>query len=1033
MTPQCNDWDKLSDNLNSRWRELFDSLCAGRRASEIPPSSGAELISRLAVSDAAQAAKPADLVHMTRVQLQRSSPRLASLGEWTIMAGRKERAEQLFLAVKAARASQRSRLLDQWCAGDNELRRAVQNKLDNDKPEEGHQHSEDRLGSFMEHPPFEFLEKPAEEAPTDTQEYGPSDSIRARLVEGRLANGLVLNRRFLIVRFIAKGGMGEVYEAQDTFLHGSHIALKTILPEIADEPGLQLRFEHEVLAAREVVHTNLCPIYHIERCDEPPPGFLFLTMKLLPGETLAARLRRSGPLQKEEGLAVARQMADGLAAIHAARIVHRDIKLTNVMLDGTGSDVRLWITDFGLARALKADPSFLGKTVLAGTPGYIAPELYRGQPASRATDLFAFGVLLHEVFTGERPAAKGDGAPVTPGARLSAAGVPSACAELIKGCLDDVPARRCAAFDQALEQFGLKRHERKKWTRRQFAGMAAAAACSFTVAGWLERDPLYNLTHPLPQKRFVALLPWPRTSDSNVAPMLTGVLTAIKGELARLEAVDRNLFVISPEDVSQDLTTAGHLKDICDPLGANLALAASGGAKGGAFHLNLRLLDPATAHLVREKQVTCAMQEITLLPAKAVEAAKKLLSLNREVPPGPAILPGTQSIPAFTAFQAAETLRKQPNDTGLDAAIEKYIDAVELDPHYVIAYAKLSEAYYRQYAIRRDPGALDLAEGNSDRALDLDPSSVEGHLARSLVLEDTGNKQAALDEISKALTLDPSNPKAQLLQAQIYTRLNRWGDAEKAFQQALKQRPNSWVIYNEFAFALHAEGKFREAIRALRTASVAAPQSSLPLSNLGVEYLQIGDFAAATECLKRSAELDPNSDQAFVNTSMALRYQGKHEEALPFALRATKLNPADDINWLELGECYSALRNHQGDARAAFLRAGKEAQRHLQTDATDGAAWTLLAFYQVKSGSPDDASASIRKAESLGADDLDSQLYKARTLESLGKRDEALATLAMSFRKGANDFQIAPLPDMQALRKDPRYRALLQSKRASAA
>ncbi|MBV8631015.1 MAG: protein kinase [Silvibacterium sp.] len=932
------------------------------------------------------------------------------------MASRNERAEQLYLAVKAARAADRTSLLARYCADDPELKREVQDMLDKD----------DRLGSFMEHPPLGLLNKVMNEVPTITDD-GAGEPRPPRPPEGRLANGLVLNKRFVIVRYIAKGGMGEVYEAEDQLLQDSHIALKTILPEIDSHRGFQLRFEHEVLAAREVVHPNLCPIYHIERCDEPPLGFLFLTMKLLPGETLAARLRRTGPLPKEEGLAVARQMADGLLAIHAARVVHRDIKSTNVMLDGSGNDVRLWITDFGLARALKADPSFSGKPTLAGTPGYIAPELYRGQPASRASDLYAFGVVLHEVFTGERPPEKGDGVPVTPGARLSAAGVPSPCADLIKGCLDDDPARRCAAFDEALEPLGLKRPQKRKWTRRQFAGMATAAACSFAAVGWLERDPLYNATHPLPARRFVALLPWPKTSDNNVAPMLTGVLTAIKGELSRLEAFDRNLFVISPEDVNQDLSKAAHLKDVCDPLGANLALAAAGGSNKNQFALTLRLIDPATSHSVREKRLTCALNETPSLPSRAVDAAASLLNLGRYLKTSERTESGTHSTQAYTAFQSAETLMKQPNYSGLAAGIEKYKEALDLDPHYVLAFAKLSEAYTRQYAIQRDPAALDLASANSERALDLDPQLVEGHLARAFVLQYSGDEQGALGELSRCLTLDPSNPGAMLWQAVIYARLNRWSDAEKAYRRVLKERPNSWITYTELGSLYHDQGRFQEAIQAFRDASAAAPASALPLSDLGVEYLQTGDFAAAAETLKKCLALAPDSDDVVVNVSLALRYQGKYEEALPYAMKAVQVNPKNDTNWLELGECYSSLRNKQSEARNAYSRAAKEAEQHLKTDQTDGPSWMLLALYRVKSGEPQSALSLIRKAESLGAADMDSQLYKARILNLLGKRDDSLATLKTCFEKGAGDLQMIPFPDMQDLRRDPRYQQMLRS------
>ena len=250
--------------------------------------------------------------------------------------------------------------------------------------------------------------------------------------------------------------MGEVYEAEDGFLQSVHVALKTLLPHIAEDPALQQRFEREVLLAREVTHPNLCPIYDIFHCAQPPPSFLFLTMKLLPGETLAARLRGTTPISIAEGVAILKQMAAGLAAVHAAGVVHRDIKPNNIMLDGGGSEVRLCITDFGLARGYESEPSLSGKGLVVGTPDYMAPELYLGRPPSQATDLFAFGVVLHQVFTGQKPTVTPDDASVIVSPRLNTSGVPSFCAQLIVGCLDPDPKQRCQAFERALELLHVK-------------------------------------------------------------------------------------------------------------------------------------------------------------------------------------------------------------------------------------------------------------------------------------------------------------------------------------------------------------------------------------------------------------------------------------------------------------------------------------------------------------------------------------------------------------------------------------------------
>jgi serine/threonine protein kinase/tetratricopeptide (TPR) repeat protein len=938
------------------------------------------------------------------------------------MAIQPESVEQLFEAALALKPTEREAFLVRACGDDPELKRTVEGLLAEDA----------QAGSLLEQPPLEFLHQAAV---YPHRLDGTTGSIENAAVSflpppaaGRLKPGQVLIDRFLIVRFIAKGGMGEVYEAEDAFLQGVHIALKTILPHIADEPAWRKRFEREVLLAREVSHPNLCPIFDIFHCDQTPPSFLFLTMKLLPGETLATRLQSAGSISTADGLAILQQMAVGLAAIHAAGIVHRDIKPNNILLDGTGPNMRLYITDFGLARVFESEQSLSGKGLVAGTPDYMAPELFLGQPPSQASDLFALGVVLHQVFTGQKPTPAPDSSSVVVSPRLNAASVPPSCVQLIVECLNRNPKRRCQAFERELSSLNIKYPTSELWTRRRFTGAAIAAIGAIAGGAWWKRDELEDLLRPLPTKRFVALLNWPKTSDVHVTPMLTSVLNAIKSELTRFETVDRNLFVISPEDVSLNLGGVTHLKEVCDPLGANLVLAASGLPGAKHIQLFLRLLDPLSSQPLREKKLVCTLAEITALPSKAVQAAASLLDLGPSVQTGEQAQPGTQSASAFIAFQSAESSMKESNYTGLDAAIEKYKQAVELDPHYAMAHAKLSQAYAHLYMLRREPAALDLARANCAVALTLDPGLAEAHLAQAFIFEYSGNKEGALKETSKALSLDPSDPRTLVWQALIYTDLNRWEDAEKTFHRVLKEHPNYWLAYNELAFALHGQGRYEEAIQALRAASLAAPRRAIALTNLGVEYLRVGEFVEGTEALRQSLAQDPNSDAAAAGLSFALRCQGKYAEALSFARKAVELNPALDTNWLELGDSYLCLRNRQSEAKNAYLRAAKEAERYLLTNASDGPSWMLLALYKVKSGSPQDIPPFIERAESLGAHDLDSQLYKARILELLGKRQEALNTFEVCFRRGASDLQVAPYPDLQSLRRDPRYKLIVQPK-----
>jgi serine/threonine protein kinase len=349
--------------------------------------------------------------------------------------------EQLFEAALALAPGERGAFLDRTCH-DPELRRTVEELLAEDA----------NAGSFLEHPPFAFLDQEDMRACPSDNATGPLDlnEIASAQRGGRLAPNQILIDRFVIVRFIAKGGMGEVYEAADCLLQGATVAVKTILPQIAHDPDLQQRFESEVLHARRVNHSNLCPIYDIFHCHQPPPSFLFLTMKLLTGETLAARLRKTASISIKEGLAIVKQMAAGLAAVHAAGIVHGDIKPSNIMLDGAGLDVRLCITDFGLARAYTGEPFLSGNELAAGTPDYMAPEVLRGLEPSQASDLFALGVVLHEVFTGEKPFQTRDKSSVVVSPRLNNSRMPSFCVKLVTECLDHDPQRRSQAFLRAL-------------------------------------------------------------------------------------------------------------------------------------------------------------------------------------------------------------------------------------------------------------------------------------------------------------------------------------------------------------------------------------------------------------------------------------------------------------------------------------------------------------------------------------------------------------------------------------------------------
>jgi hypothetical protein len=219
-----------------------------------------------------------------------------------------------------------------------------------------------------------------------------TDSVATPSGDGRFLPGAIVAGRYRIYGLLGRGGMGEVYRADDLKL-GQSVALKFLPREVETDEFRRARFLNEVKVARQISHANLCRVHDVGDVD----GRHFLSMEYVDGEDLAALLRRIGHLPREKATQIARQLCAGLAAAHDQGVLHRDLKPANVMIDSRG---RARITDFGLA--VLAGQVAHGE-VGAGTPVYMAPEQLAGGPATIQSDLYALGLVLYELFTGRRP------------------------------------------------------------------------------------------------------------------------------------------------------------------------------------------------------------------------------------------------------------------------------------------------------------------------------------------------------------------------------------------------------------------------------------------------------------------------------------------------------------------------------------------------------------------------------------------------------------------------------------------------------
>jgi tetratricopeptide (TPR) repeat protein/tRNA A-37 threonylcarbamoyl transferase component Bud32 len=288
-------------------------------------------------------------------------------------------------------------------------------------------------------------------------------------------------------KLLGRGGMGEVYEAEDLDL-GRRVALKFIAPELAADPENLKRFEREARSAAALNHPNIATLYAFERDGERR----FIAMELVPGESLRSYMRR-GPIPIADAIAIARDVAGGLATAHRRGIVHRDIKPENLMFDEDG---RVKVMDFGLARAALASQLTMTGTTL-GTAGYMAPESLRGA-AGPAADVFALGVILHEMLAGEMPF-KGD----NPLALMYT--ITNEPPKPLKPARPDVPEALEQLATRLLEKDSEKRPDAATTARELavMAGTAPPAGAEFASADAIEQERI-------------------RTEELETVPMRTG-------------------------------------------------------------------------------------------------------------------------------------------------------------------------------------------------------------------------------------------------------------------------------------------------------------------------------------------------------------------------------------------------------------------------------------------------------------------------------------------------------------------------------
>lgn len=587
-------------------------------------------------------------------------------------------------------------------------------------------------------------------------------------------DGTLVAERFRIVSFLGRGGVGEVYQAEDQEL-GGRVALKTLRRDVAPDPHALDRFRREVRLARRVTHPNVCrvfDVFHHPLPAEAGGSVTFVTMELLEGMSLSERLYRKGRLQTADAMPLVEQIGAGLDAAHQAGIVHRDFKSANVMLvplqDG---GTRAVVTDFGLAHATSDDELDATATAsgwMCGTPAYLAPEQVSGGPVTSKVDLYALGVVMYEMVTGGRPF-DGDTPLSTAVKRLQQDPISPALLvpnldthweHTILRCLARDPGQR---FSTAAEVVAALQGEAataapsaaKPKARAQLVAAGVMALAILAAAGglWIFRSSSERVTAPdvttVAPRRSVAVLGFRNLSGSpDVAWLSTAFSEILSAELAAGE----QLRVLSGENVARmksDLAlaeaesySADTLQRIRGMLGSDAVVLGSflvvGDASRGRIRIDVHVQDATSGETIAV--VTDEGQADELLDLVSRSGSQVRLRLGaRTLSPDEAqavraAIPTTTEAARLYADGLARLRRFETL-----AARELLEKAVAADPEHPLAHAELAAAW-------SGLGYIANAQQEARRAVEL-----SGRLSRADRLWIEGRYRETLREWPKAV------------------------------------------------------------------------------------------------------------------------------------------------------------------------------------------------------------------------------------------------------------------------------------------
>jgi len=673
--------------------------------------------------------------------------------------------------------------------------------------------------------------------------------------EKRLQKGSTVGRRYTIMEDLGRGGMGVVYKAEDTKLKRT-VALKFLPPELTHIPDVKDRFMREAQAAAALDHPNICTVYEFDEAEEKT----FISMAYVEGQSLRKKLE-SGPLELDEALRIATQVAEGLQIAHKKGIVHRDIKSANIMVDDRN---QAKIMDFGLAR-MTGGTLLTQEGTAMGTIAYMSPEQAQGEEVDHRSDIWSFGVVLYEMFGGQLPfMGEHDQAVVysilnkkpKPITELRSE-IPVSIGQVVEKALEKNPDERYQQIDEMLDDLKsisagivpeeIKARLRKEKLRKRKRAILYAGTVGLVIV--IAVLALTLFTGRAEAIDSIAVLPLENlTGDMEKQYVVDGVTDQLFGQLGQISGLKR---VISRTSVMQYKETEKSLSEIARELNVDAIVEGTVYQVGESIQVRFQLTDalPEEQNLWGETYER-PMRDMLMMYSEVAQVIASELKIGLTQQEETRFADTRKVNPeSYDAYLKGLPHHEKGTPEGLKIALQYYNLALEIDPNNALALVGIAGVWAIRYQMGMVPRqeamalittpiekALELdntlaeahdalaghrcwrewewesAEKEFQQALRLNPNLAGAHQGYSLLLCIMGRAEEALPHIELALELNPLSPLTHHFYAFVLVYHRRYDDALAAFRTVLDIEPNFIPALGMVADLLAAKGMYDEAL-----------------------------------------------------------------------------------------------------------------------------------------------------------------------------------------------------------------------------